>query len=484
MKRLFKIIGGVIGGIIGLVLLVIIVASVAIYFVVTKQMVEDQMKKALHRHVQIQDISVGILSIVSGIEVKGVVISNYKTDKQLEALKGKPVPATDRFVAVNSLKLRLKFLPLIKEKRFELSQLTLHQPSVNVVKFASGAFNFDDLLQPKKLTAEEQAELKKKQAEEAKQPSKPLTADDIPVAINIGKVGMENATVTYFDQKLNQTFQLYGLTAMVRNITVDSKDLAKKNHASLDITMGIKTMGKTSSGSVKSFDIKFVITGGIIPFDVKTRRLDPEVSLDLSSPDGQITGLQIFDKITTVEPLGSYLGKHLDFLKGTTQWKGSKMAKLKAWYKGGAARLSEGNINAKELQIYFDGTTNTNTKSLNVNLTLELHADRSKTAKVAVRQQVESGFKKLGITKYVKADQITEAALRPLLNEKGLIYLKFKVGGTYSAPAVQLVHPPLQSMDQLIKSIAGDVLKEAGKELIQEGVQQLMKGKLKLPKLF
>ena len=138
VKKILKILGGLVGFIVVLV----IAASIAIILLVNKQLVEDQMKKALNRHVQIQDIKVGIFSIVSGIEVKGVTISNFKTEKQLADLKGKPVPAGDVFVSMESLRLKLKFLPLL-DKKFELNELVLYTPKVNVSRNKNGVFNFD-----------------------------------------------------------------------------------------------------------------------------------------------------------------------------------------------------------------------------------------------------------------------------------------------------------------------------------------------------
>ncbi len=481
VKKILKIAGGLLA----LILVLIIAASIAIIVIVNKELVENQMKKALHRHVQIEDISVGIFSVISGIEVKNVKISNFKTEKELDALKGKPVPQNDTFVSLKAFKLKLKFIPLLK-KNFELNELVLYEPSINVVKSAAGGYNFDDLLQPKKMTPEEKAAEEKKKAEEAKkakeEPAKPFTADDIPVAVSVGKIGTENATITYYDQKFDQTFQVYGLTALVKNIKIDPKDLKSKDSMTVDVSMGVRTIGKVRSGSVQSFNIKFDIDGRVIPFDLKTRKLDPEAILKVGSPDGSITGLQIFDKIAGIEILNKYLGKHLSFLKGTTEWKGSKAAYVNAWYKSNIAKLSNGNVNAKEVRILFDGTVNTASKALDVNLELQLPEKNNKTVKVALRQQIESGMKKLGAKKYVNADKITDAAFKPFVNEKGIICMKFKVTGTANSPKTDMTKPALKSLDEVIKSMAGDVLKEAAQDAAKKAVTDGVK-KIKIPKI-
>ena len=80
----------------------VIIAGVVIMIVVDKQFVEDNMRKALNRHVTIESIDVGIFSVISGIEVNNVAISNYKNERQLELLKDKPVPSKDVFVGLKS----------------------------------------------------------------------------------------------------------------------------------------------------------------------------------------------------------------------------------------------------------------------------------------------------------------------------------------------------------------------------------------------
>lgn len=473
----------VLGGIVAFILVLIIAASVAIMFIVNKGMIEDQMKKALNRHVKIENISVGIFSIVSGIEVNKVTISNFKTAQQLEALKDKPVPAGDVFVSTESLRLKLKFLPLLK-KQFELKELVLYTPTVNVSRSKAGVFNFDDLTRPKKLTREEQAELEKEKAEEAKEPKKPFTADDIPVAISIGKVGFKDGTVNYYDGTLNQKFQIYKLTAMLSGITIDPKNLETKDSAKLTIYMGVKNVGPVRSGSVNTFDVTFDVSGTVKPFDLKTRRLDPEVSVHAGSPEGMISGLQIFNSIAGNNVLSKYIGNQLDFLKGKQSWEGSKMAYVDVWYKAGVAKLTNGNLKLKECRLLFDGAFNTNTKGLNVNLELELLESRNNAIKVGIRKQVESGLKQLGAKKYVDPNKIAETAMKPLLNKNGMVYMKFKVTGTTAKPNAALAHPALGSIGDIIKQVAGNVLLEAGKEAagkaIKDGAKSLVKG---LPKI-
>jgi hypothetical protein len=431
IKKIVKIFGGLIA----FVLLLIVIASVAVMLYVNKGLVEDQMRKALNRHVQIQDIRVGIFSIVSGFEVKKVAISNFKTERQLEALKGKPVPPGDVFVSMESMRLKLKFLPLLK-KQFVLKEFVMYTPTINIAKSKEGAFNFDDLLRPKKLTKE--------------------------------------------DQK----FQVYKLTTIVSDIAIDPKELDKKNSAKLKLFLGVRTVGPMKSGSVESFDVTGDIEGTVMPFDLKTRKLDPEVSLHVGSPEGQLTGLQIFNTIAGNNILAKYLGDALSFLKGKQSWKGSKLAYVDVWYKGEIAKLSNGNLKLRECRLLFQGTTNIKTKVMDVPLELETLKERTSAIKVGLRRQIESGLKRLGAKKYANPEKIADTALKPLLNKNGMVYMKFKVSGTTNKPVATLTYPQLGSLDDIIKRVAGDVLmeagKEAGKKAIEDGGKRLLK---KAPKI-
>ncbi len=499
MKKIFKWLGIVIGAIVAL----IIIASIVIMIVVDKQMIEDQMEKALNRQVAIEDIDVGIFSVVSGIEVKGVQISNFKTPKQLEKLKDKPVPQSDLFVGLKAFVFKLRFMPLLSGD-VELRELMLYEPVINAIRYRNGAFNFSDLMAPKKLTAEEKAELKKKQEEEArkkaeeakkpKEPSGPFTADDLPVSITIGKVGMENGTVTFKDLKLRQTIQLYNLTTQVYDIAIDPKDLENKNQVKVKFNSGIKTIGTTSTGTVDSFDIVVSANGNVKPFDLKTRQVNPEAAMKVGSPRGKMTGLQVFDAIKSNETLEQYSGK-LGFLKDTIDWKDGY---VDLWYKAGVVKLSNGKIETRDYRMTFQGTANTNNKKVNMDIDLALDEKYNKSIEKGIQRNVDKGVKAMGknVQKYVKSDKITQSAMKKLVNDEGKVYLQYKVTGTYTSPKTKLVSPKIPTIEELVKDAAGDlgdVAKDAAKDAAKKATKKATdkatkkaedKAKDKLKKLF
>jgi uncharacterized protein involved in outer membrane biogenesis len=473
----------------GAILLLIIGISIAAMIIITKPFIEGKMEEQLHRQVRIGDMSGGLFSAISGFTIKDVKISNYKTEKDLEALKEKPVADNDIFAALKALNFKVSIPPLLSGK-FVLNELMLISPQVNIVRYESGAFNFSDLLAPKPMTAEEKAELEKKRAEEAAKPkekSEPLKADDIPVAINIGSVGMQDGNVNFSDIGTGQKLNLYKVTTKVTNIKIDPKKKKKNDSMSLKIFAGIKTLSSPKSGSVQSFDIGFDVAGSIIPFDKKTRLLNPEVSVKAGSPYGQVTGLQIFNEMINVEQLAKYSGK-FDFLKKELDWKNGYVG---IHYKGNTVTLTDGKIATDDFGLIFGGSVNIASLGLNLNSDMTLAVKHTEKVKAQLAKQAEKAIPS-NAKKYVKGEDVANSAIKPMVNDKGELFLKYSIKGTASKPDVDLVHPKLGSLSDLIKDALKDVVgnvadaaKDKAKEKVAEKADKAKdKAKDKFKKLF
>jgi hypothetical protein len=228
------------------------------------------------------------------------------------------------------------------------------------------------------------------------------------------------------------------------------------------------------TGSVQSFDITLDATGKVIPFDVKTRHLDPEVILHIAIPDGEITGLQIFNSVAAIPLLGDYLGEYISFLKGKQQWKDSKETGVDVRYKTDKAELSNGRLDLKEAKLLFDGAVNTDSKALDMNLDMIMQKEINEGVKTALAKQIDAAIKSPEIKKYADSNKLAEAAMQPLLNKDGMIDLKLKVGGTTRKTNVQLVQPQLDSLSTLVQKAAGSVATQAGKQLLEGGQKKAL----------
>lgn len=452
-------------------LILIIAAGIIIMLRVDKAFIESQMSKAFNRQVYIEKIDVSIFSIVSGIEITKVAISNFKTPQQLKALAGKPVAAADVFAGMEALRFKIRFLPLLR-KQIDLKELVLYSPVINLTRSKQGVLNCEDLIKSKKQVPVNKAEPGKKKEPDVKENTAPVTVDDIPVAITVGEIGIKNATLNYYDGELDQKFQIYKLTTLAYDINIDPENLAEKDEIKLKIVMGLKTVGSMKSGSVQSFDVSIDAAGKVIPFDVKTRQLDPEVVAHIGFPEGQINGLQIFNAVAAIPLLGDYLGGHISFLKGKQEWKNSKASGVDLRYKADKANLANGRLDLQEASLLFDGAVNTGSGAIDMSLDMVMKKEINEGVKKGLAKQIEAGIKNPDVKKYADSTRLAEAAMQPLLNKDGVIDLKCKVGGTTKKADARLTAPKLDSLSSVIAKSAGSLVTEAakgaGKQLIGE----------------
>jgi len=452
-----------IGAIVAVIVVLVIVAGVIVYKKVDKEFISSLMAKTLNRQVYIEKINISIFSVLSGIEIKNVAISNFKTLRELESLQGKPVASGDVFADMESLRFKVKFMPLLK-KQIEIKELVLYSPVINLSKNKQGVLNIDDLIKSRK-----------QEKKEYQEPAKPLTADEIPVGIAVGEIGMKNGTINYYDFKYDQKFQIYKLTTLAHEINIVPKELEKKNEIKLKLNMGIKTIGVMKTGSVQSFDVMIDATGKVIPFDIKTRRMEPEVILHIAVPDGEITGMQIFNSIADISILGDYLGVYISFLKGKQEWKGSKENALDLRYKADKAEITNGKLNLKEANLLFNGAMNIDSKAIDMNLDMVMKKEINDSVKTSLATKIESAINNQEVKKYADYNKLAEAAMKPLLDKDGMIALKTKVGGTTKKPDVKLTQPQLDTLGEVVKNAAGSVAIEAGKGVAKEAARKLLK---------
>jgi len=450
-----------VGAIFAIIAVVLITAGVIIYLKVDKAFVSSQMSKALNRQVSIEKIDISIFSVLSGIEMKNVVVSNFKTPAELTNLQGKPVAQGDVFAGMEAFSFKVKILPLLGQK-IELKELVLYSPVINLSRNKQGVMNIDDLIKSRK-----PADKEKKEAPEKEQ-ADPISANDIPVAIAVGEIGMKNGTINYHDGEYDQKIQIYKLTLLAYDIAVDPQNLEKNDELKIRLDMGVRTVGALKSGSVETFDVTLNAAGRVIPFDVKTRLLEPEAILHVAIPDGEITGLQLFEAVAAVPILWDYLGEHLQFLKDKQQWKGSNQNGLYLHYRKASAEITNGRLNLKDADILFDGGLNIDTKAMDMNLELVLAKELNEPIRMTLAKKIESAAGGSDVKKYVDPARLAGIAMTPLLNRDGRIDLKAKVAGTTKKPEVKITQPPLGSLGSLVQGQAGGLAVEAGKSAARE----------------
>jgi AsmA protein len=132
MKKAIRYAGLVLGGLVALLLVMLAAAR----FLITSEQVRSAVlplaEKALDREISLGDIDIRLFS---GIVLHDLTIRDQQGD----------VP----FLQAGRAMLRYRFWPLLRF-RVVVDEILLEQPSLRVVRFADGRFNFSDLLDRQK----------------------------------------------------------------------------------------------------------------------------------------------------------------------------------------------------------------------------------------------------------------------------------------------------------------------------------------------
>jgi AsmA protein len=135
-----------------------------------KELVIPEAERTLGRNVALGDIRVGLLR---GIRIDDFVIR--EKDKK------------DDFINVKSFVLNYDLLPLL-QKKFVVSEIALHEPTVHIFRNQAGRFNFESLT------------VLKKDQTPASRSGKSDTAVSLPVALAIDRIRIEKAKFVLQDE--------------------------------------------------------------------------------------------------------------------------------------------------------------------------------------------------------------------------------------------------------------------------------------------
>ena len=111
-----------------------------------------------------------------------------------------------------------------------------------------------------------------------------------------------------------------------------------------------------------------------------------------------------------------------------------------------------------------------------MNLDMVMNKDINKPVQASLAKNIDSLIKSPDVKKYADSQKLAEAAMQPLLNKDGQIYLKTKIGGTMQKPDVKLTQPQLNTLGEIVKVAAGSVAIEAGTGVAKEAVKKALTG--------
>jgi AsmA protein len=195
--------------IIGIVVVIAIVMAVLVKTLITPEKIRATLvpltERSLHRKVVLEKIHIGLFSGIS-----------------LEDLQVRQKVGTDNFIAVKSLDLHYRFLPLLTGK-VVIDNIKLVQPQIAVIRQPDGSFNFDDLLGRKFEKGKEKAKISEEAAPPSSAPEKALAGSVLNLLVN--SVSISGGQLLFIDRsqpgQAPARYSLDRLSLDARNITLD-----------------------------------------------------------------------------------------------------------------------------------------------------------------------------------------------------------------------------------------------------------------------
>jgi AsmA protein len=244
MKRALKIIGIIIAILIIIVLVLPFVINVNDY----RPRIESELTTALGRNVTVGNLS---LSLWSG----SLAADNI-------AIADDPSFSSSPFIKAQALKVGVEIVPLIFSKTLHITNLTLSQPQVNLLRDRSGKWNFSSIGtasptkktgatppssagQPPPPSGAEAAKTSPSTPENPKEASNPKSESSIEQNLSVGKLSIQDGQVSIADTAKPKPHIYKNVNLTVKNFSFSSQfpftltaDLPGGGNINLDGTAG------------------------------------------------------------------------------------------------------------------------------------------------------------------------------------------------------------------------------------------------------
>ncbi len=281
------------------ILLGVIILGIILLFVFfptekVKQIAIEEMQKQFHRQVKIGTLG---LNLFKGIVIKDVEISNNPTFKE------------GKFIVCKAFVFKYDLWQLL-HKRLVIKKLTLEYPEIYITRYlenGTARFNFSDLIppipekQPIKQEAKKEEPAKEKTVKEedktgkSAKPLPKISKGQIPVDLQIGKVGLEGAKIELTDTAtphFEDKYSIYNVHFLIENIKI-------YENAPLKISTGFglaMEQLKDNKATDKHINLEAEIEGTLRLFNDKGI-LDPNGFFELGLKNGKFYGIQAYEAL-------------------------------------------------------------------------------------------------------------------------------------------------------------------------------------------
>jgi len=209
MNRILKIVA--------IVIAILIVIVIAVPFIIDVNMfrpeIETQLSTAMGRQVKVGNLKLSILAGSVGADDL--------------AIADDPAFSNQPFVRAKALDVGVELMPLIFSKSLQVTEITINEPQISLLKNASGRWNFSSL--GNKTGAPTQAQAPAKTPEPKAEPKAaktgtPTTTGGGNPDLSVGKLSVKNGTVSMGNISTHEKPQVYShVDISVQNFSFTSK---------------------------------------------------------------------------------------------------------------------------------------------------------------------------------------------------------------------------------------------------------------------
>lgn len=478
-----KKIGYGIGAVIATILLIVIIALVFAGSFITPSFLVKQIESAINVRAHVESVNINLINVLSGIEIEGIIlaprdeVANQGTP--LDERKSKP----KGLIQLGKAEVKISFLALLT-KTLKVNKIVLKQPVISLTMNEDGGNNLTSLFKTPKivdgeknpaLSAEVIAEKKKEAEEEAKEeasspPSGPFSIKDIPIAIKMGLVGIQDGNIQVNMRKTGQQIQIQKLDLELTDIDIDGSDLDSHNNVDVNFDADVTIVGRNKKEAAK-----FILEtdGKVVPFVVKTGLVNPKVIYEVTmKEDSFVSGFAAFDAIAGELPVMNQAGLKLDKLKEKAELR--KDVSFKVEYSNGKVTfLDEPTFPTKnyDLQITKGSYIVTTTNYHEMKMGMLYDEDESKKSLASLDEKIKQATKGQGDTKALRNKIVGN-----LVKDERL-FIPFRTYGDIRNPSVEL-GVGLGTLTDLIGGAVKEVIKGKAADALKKipGAGDALKG--------
>jgi AsmA protein len=329
--------------IVGVVCAVVVLILIAIPFLINvnsfRPKIESEASSALGRQVTVGNLSLSILS--GSVEADNIAIADD------------PTFSKSPFIIATSLKVGVELMPLIFSRKINVTEITLDQPQITLLKSGNGTWNFSSL-----------------GGAAAKKPAESKSSESAPTDLSVGKLLVTNGKLMVGKANSSAKAKVYD------KVNISVTNFSATTQFPFQLTAQLPGSGDANisgtAGPIGSPD------AAKTPFEtaVKVNNMDIAGS-GLIDPASGIAGIAAFDGSLTsngsqAKAIGTFTGTKLKLSpKGTPAPKTVVIKHtVDVDVDKQSGKLAQGDISIGKAQAHLTGTFQTHGETQVVNLKL------------------------------------------------------------------------------------------------------------------